>query len=575
MIGGCCVRARRSPVSCSTRCSAACCAGLTQRGATRRGRRPGGCGAGPRGPPRSRRCEPATACPSTRRTGIGALIAAVGSAGIWTPTRRRRSPPRRGGRSRRTCSASAGDRGFVAAASCARWRARRRRFGIRLVGWETPEPQVVWDGAHARLLMALLVDERDPLQQAALVARPCPLPAARAPRDSRPRAVLLPARVRRLPAGEMGGEVGRGALRDRCGPLLGGGQRPGRERRAAQARARRGAEGEGQAALATALGPPATGEQPRLLRRAGSGDPRQTARGRARTACAGRSAAPRGRPQARGHTPQRARSAGQPATRQARHSRARRADQLPRVPALLRALGARPRTRPVHGRARAQDGGQGGGLVEIPTRTTFLSQRCICGQRRKKQLRERRHRCGCEHVPAGTYADRDELAAFLACFCDADGNFDDDAALRAWQGGAKDRLLRAEQVREPAAKLRAARPGERTRKGQSGSAGKRQRTPVRPPRAKRVDGEPRGQGRTPAGAEPGRNPPASAVGIISEWCEQVLVEVVLAARNSQWDEEQLAALLSPTSLSAALLPRQFLHAILQKRLAQKLGPAVR
>jgi hypothetical protein len=62
---------------------------------------------------------------------------------------------------------------------------------------------------------------------------------------------------------------------------------------------------------------------------------------------------------------------------------------------------------------------------------------------------------------------------------------------------------------------------------------------------------------------------------VTEWCEQVLVEVVLAARNSQWDEEQLAALLSPTSLSAALLPRQFLHAILQKRLAQKLGPAVR
>ena len=62
---------------------------------------------------------------------------------------------------------------------------------------------------------------------------------------------------------------------------------------------------------------------------------------------------------------------------------------------------------------------------------------------------------------------------------------------------------------------------------------------------------------------------------VTEWCEQVLVEVVLAARNSQWDEEQLAALLSPTSLSAALLPRQLLHAILQKRLAQKLGPAIR
>jgi len=72
---------------------------------------------------------------------------------------------------------------------------------------------------------------------------------------------------------------------------------------------------------------------------------------------------------------------------------------------------------------------------------------------------------------------------------------------------------------------------------------------------------------------PGSRPVIEAQ--VTEWCEQVLVEVVLAARNSQWDEEQLAALLSPTSLSAALLPRQFPHAILQKRLAQKLGPAVR
>ena len=58
---------------------------------------------------------------------------------------------------------------------------------------------------------------------------------------------------------------------------------------------------------------------------------------------------------------------------------------------------------------------------------------------------------------------------------------------------------------------------------------------------------------------------------VREWCEQVLVEVVLAARNSRWNEDQLDALLSPTSLSAALLPRHLLHSILQKRLAQKLG----
>ena len=58
---------------------------------------------------------------------------------------------------------------------------------------------------------------------------------------------------------------------------------------------------------------------------------------------------------------------------------------------------------------------------------------------------------------------------------------------------------------------------------------------------------------------------------VREWCEQVLVEVVLAARNSSWSDGQLDALLSPSSFSAALLPRHLLHAMLQKRLAQKLG----
>jgi hypothetical protein len=59
--------------------------------------------------------------------------------------------------------------------------------------------------------------------------------------------------------------------------------------------------------------------------------------------------------------------------------------------------------------------------------------------------------------------------------------------------------------------------------------------------------------------------------LVREWCEQVLVEVVLAARNSAWSPQQLDALLSPTAPTAALLPRHLLHAMLQKRLAQKLG----
>jgi hypothetical protein len=58
---------------------------------------------------------------------------------------------------------------------------------------------------------------------------------------------------------------------------------------------------------------------------------------------------------------------------------------------------------------------------------------------------------------------------------------------------------------------------------------------------------------------------------VREWCEQILVEVVLSARSSSWSDEQLHALLSPTSFTAALLPRHLLHATLTKRLAQKLG----
>ena len=59
---------------------------------------------------------------------------------------------------------------------------------------------------------------------------------------------------------------------------------------------------------------------------------------------------------------------------------------------------------------------------------------------------------------------------------------------------------------------------------------------------------------------------------VREWCEQILVEVVLATRNSTWSADQLEALLSPTAFTVALLPRHLLHATLQKRLGQKLGP---
>jgi hypothetical protein len=59
--------------------------------------------------------------------------------------------------------------------------------------------------------------------------------------------------------------------------------------------------------------------------------------------------------------------------------------------------------------------------------------------------------------------------------------------------------------------------------------------------------------------------------LVREWFEQTLIEVVLCARATRWTDDQLAALLSPNSFSAALLPRHLLYAVLQKRLAQKLG----
>ncbi len=58
---------------------------------------------------------------------------------------------------------------------------------------------------------------------------------------------------------------------------------------------------------------------------------------------------------------------------------------------------------------------------------------------------------------------------------------------------------------------------------------------------------------------------------VREWCEQVLIEVVLAVRNSEWHASCPDTLLSSTSFTAALLPRHLLHATLQRRLAQKLG----
>lgn len=63
--------------------------------------------------------------------------------------------------------------------------------------------------------------------------------------------------------------------------------------------------------------------------------------------------------------------------------------------------------------------------------------------------------------------------------------------------------------------------------------------------------------------------------LVREWFEQTLVEVVLSARgfgrSPHWDRDELAELLSPAALTAAVLPRQLVDAQIKKRLAQKLG----
>ena len=62
--------------------------------------------------------------------------------------------------------------------------------------------------------------------------------------------------------------------------------------------------------------------------------------------------------------------------------------------------------------AAAVAGRSGTGLVRASTRTTALSQNCLCGQRVPKTLAERTHRC----PNCGLTGDRDLVAAALACF---------------------------------------------------------------------------------------------------------------------------------------------------------------
>ncbi len=129
-----------------------------------------------------------------------------------------------------------------------------------------------------------------------------------------------------------------------------------------------------------------------------------------------------------------------------------------------------------------------GRLTEIPTHSTFLSQRCLCGKRVKKDLSLRWHTCDCEHLQ-GRVVQRDQFSAFLALFCDEHGAFDQAAAVAAWQEWGANCLPR------PTSRERVSIAGA-TREGQSASAEKRHRTRGDGPPLKLAAGKASGRARS-------------------------------------------------------------------------------
>ena len=81
-------------------------------------------------------------------------------------------------------------------------------------------------------------------------------------------------------------------------------------------------------------------------------------------------------------------------------------------------------------RGKAESAG-GDRLYEYNPKTTALSQTCLCGNRKKKPLSQRVHRCGC-----GIKEDRDLFSAYLGLHVhrQADGldRLDLDAANHGW-----------------------------------------------------------------------------------------------------------------------------------------------
>jgi transposase len=386
---------------------------------------------------------------------------------------------------------------------------KKHDVGIRLGGWGGKRPEIVWDGAHAKLRLALALDEHDPLH---LAARLAPVRYVRlVRREVRGRERYFcqlvcvghpPVKRAARPDGRFGIDVGPSwiAVSDESG-------------NAERHKLAPSADRDVQACRRY---------QRKLARQRRANNPDcYDERGQA---IGGR------RPHRRSSRQRRTEAELREAERKLRATRRNEQGQLANrllgdrgrliyaerisYRALQRAYGRSVRDR-APGRFMAElarkAGEQGGALLEIPTFSTFLSQRCLCGRRARKSLSERCHRCTCQHFPGGTYADRDELAAFLALFCDENGTFDQHAAVAAWEGGANDRLLRTEQVRESVAKPRDPRVSEGTRQpGRSGSTDKRQRTPVTSRRT-RVRAKPRGQRRTHR-ATAGPRPPSASRG---------------------------------------------------------------
>jgi len=71
----------------------------------------------------------------------------------------------------------------------------------------------------------------------------------------------------------------------------------------------------------------------------------------------------------------------------------------------------------------------GGTVIEFATRSTALSQTCQCGNRQKKQLKERWHNC--HHC--GIHVQRDLYSAYLARFVN-ENRLDTIQASEAWTG---------------------------------------------------------------------------------------------------------------------------------------------